>query len=303
MVKVFVDIETGDPDDIMALIYLLGVESIEIVGITLLPGSQKQIDLVKYILSKFSGKQDIPIGSYNYDNSNLSPWYFKAFGEIPSYKDKTIPIDAYKLMLKYCDENTILFTGAPNKNLGKAIENGKLTLNTWMAQGGFAGCNVVPEEYILEKFKNKVTFPTYNFGGSVKETEKALKYDGIKKRYMCSKNVCHNVLYDDQFKYMMESYIKNNNNKNTNKYISIKLIYDSMHKGYGNRKDKGDKKMHDLLPAVCISYPDVCEWAEVEPYHEQRRGGNWGSNPKEGTNTFISINYNKKLFLECLLKD
>lgn len=297
--KVFVDIETGDPDDILTLIYLLGLDQIDIIAITIMPGSQKQINLVKYVLSKFSNKQDIPIGSYRYEQGSLSPWYTKAFGKIPDYTDKQITIDAGELMFKLCDDNVVLFTGGPNKNLGKAMEKGEFKLGLWMAQGGFAGYNVVPEEHVLPKFKNKLTFPTYNFGGSIKESSNALKHDGIKKRMLCSKNVCHNVIYDNELKTRLIDYIDTNKDKNKNKYISIKLIYDALDRGYRGRNNRGEgKKLHDLLPAICITYPDVCEWRQVELYNDKY---GWGSNIKEGTNTFISVSHDKQKFIEYLL--
>ena len=73
-----------------------------------------------------------------------------------------------------------------------------------------------------------------------------------------------------------------------------------MKNGYSNNHRGHNKKLHDILPAISISYPDVCEWREVELYYNKT---GWGSNIKEGTNTFISVNYNNDKFIEYLLKD
>lgn len=61
----------------------------------------------------------------------------------------------YKVLQEYCDENTTLITGAPLKNLGAAIteSNGGNTfkLGRLVAQGGFAGKDVVPIEWQARK--------------------------------------------------------------------------------------------------------------------------------------------------------
>jgi len=304
--KVFIDIETSDPDDILTLIYFLGVDTLEIIGITINPGTQKQIDLVKFILGKF-GKNDIQVGSFDYNNRKfvLSPWYTKAFGNIP--ESQISNIDGPDLILKLCDENTILFTGGPNQNLGKALvkdkTNKKFKLKAWFAQGGFAGVGVVPDEYIMNKFKGKVTCATFNFGGSIKETKMALNSDSIPIRYLCSKNVCHNVIYDNTSHIRVKKYLNESKQQYSNKYKSIKLIYDAMERAYKMSSGKYSKKIHDILPAVCISNLDVCEWKEVSLYCAKSSKGwpEWGSNLEENTNTFISVNYNNEQFWSIIL--
>jgi hypothetical protein len=41
-------------------------------------------------------------------------------------------------------------------------------IERWVAQGGFAGDNIVPPEYRLKKFEGKIYCPTFNFGGDSK---------------------------------------------------------------------------------------------------------------------------------------
>jgi len=314
--KVFVDIETSDPDDVIALIYLLGVDHIEIIGVTIHPGSQAQIDLIKFILSKFN-KDHIPVGSYNYNHKfKLSPWYTRALGDIP--KSEPCNINGGELMFRLCGEDTILFTAGPNKNLGEAMKLGTLNLKAWYPQGGFAGDNVVPNEYILDKFKGKIICPTSNFDGSKKESLSAIQSPNIKVKYACSKNVCHNVIYDKKIHKIIKQYVDEHQDKNSDKYKSIELIYDAMNKGYFEKKQNKEyfekkqnktnlknrgignfgKKMHDVLPAVCMSDLSVCEWKEVDMFYETK---GWGCNLKDGTNVFISINYDEVKFWNTFL--
>ncbi len=58
---------TGDPDDFLALLFLLGHPKVNLKAVTLTPGNAEQIGLIKKALHWF--KTDIPIGSsdINYD--------------------------------------------------------------------------------------------------------------------------------------------------------------------------------------------------------------------------------------------
>lgn len=230
--KVFIDIETSDPDDILSLIYLLGIEKIKIIGISIYPGSHDQIDLVKHILKMFND-EEIPIGSYmhneKYKSCKLSKWYHSVFGNIP--KTDSIFIDTSELISKVCDENTIMFTAGPTKNFSRAVKNNNIKIAGWYVQGGFAGVNVVPSEYILDQFKDMITCSTSNFG-SYDVTNIILNCKGIPIKYLCSKNVCHGIKYDKELHNKFYDYLINNQDKLSKKYISNKLIYHAMDIGY-----------------------------------------------------------------------
>jgi len=242
-------------------------------------------------LKKF---KDVPIGSYDYNQKfKLSPWYHNTFGDIP--KTKSLNVDAATLMLKLCDQDTILYTGGPNKNLGNALKQGKLTLKAWYAQGGFAGVNVVPKEYVIDKFKGLITCPTSNFGCSFRETDLGLKCQEIPIKYLCSKNVCHSIIYDKELHELLDKSIKENRDKmSKKKYISKKMMYDVMDKGYIS-KGNCSKKIHDVLPVVAIRDLEVCKWIQVELFHKNS-GKEWGSRFSDDSNVFISINYDKEKF-------
>ena len=127
-------------------------------------------------------------------------------------------------MAQLCDENTTLVTGAANKNLGAALKFPQFKLGRWVAQGGFAGEGVVPSELQLDKFKGKVTCPTFNFNGDPESVLKAVQDDRIKERYFVSKNVCHGVQYDLEFHELVKNEIDNVSNPR----ISLQWIYKGM---------------------------------------------------------------------------
>eukprot|EP00933_Yihiella_yeosuensis_P082407 TRINITY_DN96273_c0_g1_i1.p1 TRINITY_DN96273_c0_g1~~TRINITY_DN96273_c0_g1_i1.p1 ORF type:complete len:651 (+),score=82.83 TRINITY_DN96273_c0_g1_i1:69-1955(+) len=161
--------------------------------------------------------------------------------------------EGYKLLMHLCDQDTVLVTGGPLNNLGKAIResegmttkaaassasssNGtedhqvkskststslrEFSLGRWCAQGGFAGYNVLPgamPEFdrgasattpTLPRFKNDWHNPAWNFDQSYLDSILALSSDCIAERFVCSKNVCHQVLYDMELHSRVKQVVK-----------------------------------------------------------------------------------------------
>lgn len=133
----------------------------------------------------------------------------------------------WKLLCQTGGEDVVLVTGGPVWNLGKAVqksletENGvdglvveggenrfkPLKLHKWCAQGGFAGHNALVGmesgvlqrlRTLLPRFAKDTTNPAWNFDLSHVEVIAALEYSGIAERWICSKNVCHRVVYDTE---------------------------------------------------------------------------------------------------------
>jgi len=164
------DMETGDPDDFLTLILLLGHPRVNLKAVTVTPGTRGQVGLVKWACKQFDAQ--IPVGSFNptSDKNCVSSWHYNTFGNIPEAR----PADLGGVVLKdMCDEHTILVTGAPLKNVGAAMDLG-FTAMELVAQGGFAGEGVIPQERQLPKFKGKVTCPTYNLNGDSKSALRVL---------------------------------------------------------------------------------------------------------------------------------
>ncbi len=318
--------ETNDPDDYLSLLFLLGNPNINLKAVTITPGAVYQVALVERTLALF-GKKDIPVGAYNisHPKSCVSPWHEQAFGKIilPENINENTPTGA-KVLQENCDENTILITGAPLKNLGLALDMPDFRLGTLVAQGGFAGEGVVPFEKQLEKFKGKKTCPTFNLNGDIPSAFKALASEKIQKRYFVSKNVCHDVFYG----YIMHQLVKekielleleNTENKmeetENSHLFSLKMIHKGMNfylqnkhrkpeiitettKNETLKKDIFGKNLHDPLACCCALDLTIGEWAEVEIFREK---GEWGSKLAQNTNTWIITDYNHELFVKTFL--
>lgn len=289
--KIIWDMETGDPDDVLTLILLLGHPRVELRAINVTPGTPDQIGFVRHIVHE-RFERDLPIGAYDLDHGKrcLTPWHPKTFGKTPDSRDA---LPGASLLSSLGDEETTLVTGASLKNLGAAIEAAKrqdspLKLKRLVAQGGFAGDNIVPEPDRLPKFQGKRCCPTYNLDGAIDAAKAALDYEGIGSRWFVSKNVCHGVYYDHALHERVAQVRA--------KSQSLSLIYEVM-EGYLRRKPEG-KKFHDPLAACCALDPGIGRWAQVRL--ERTREG-WGAQPALDSDTWIITGYDHERFVQTLL--
>ena len=66
MIDVVWDMETGDPDDFLTLLLLLGHPDVNLKGITITPGTPEQVGVVRHALALF--ERDLPVGSFAIDH-------------------------------------------------------------------------------------------------------------------------------------------------------------------------------------------------------------------------------------------
>jgi len=84
MIDVVWDMETGDPDDFLTLLLLIGHPDVNLKAVTVTPGTPAQIGLVRHALNNWFGL-DIPIGSYQLSHNKVcvSGWHYQVYGNIP----------------------------------------------------------------------------------------------------------------------------------------------------------------------------------------------------------------------------
>lgn len=112
---------------------------------------------------------------------------------------------------------SIIFSGGPPFNLVSALkEHPDLHFNLWVAQGGFAGDNLVPLEHRLAKFNGKETCVSANWMNT-EAIDFLLSTPQISKRLVISKNVCHGISYDKNFHTQVQKVPK--------KSLGLELIY------------------------------------------------------------------------------
>jgi pyrimidine-specific ribonucleoside hydrolase len=290
-IKMSWDMETADPDDVFTLCLLATHPRVDLLSVTVHPGSKHQIGIVRHILNKLGfGLSDIMIGSAkpNYPKQCVSEFHYKWLGEIPpSDEDDT---GANVLGHSWEETNYKIVTGAALTNVGNFLSNVPVvpSIEEIVVQGGFAGDSVVPEEYRLDKFKGKETCPTFNLNGNIEAAKQVIASNVFRTKRFVSKNVCHGIVYDYEMHERIKPYRHNN--------AGLELIVEGMEK-YLKKKSSG-KAFHDPLAACVAISSDCCEFREVELYRER---GEWGSRLKAGTNTFISIKCNRDRFEQVLV--
>ncbi len=281
------DMETGDPDDCITLLFLLGHPEVDLKAVTITPGSRWQVGIVKWALDLFN--KEIPVGSFDITHRKkaVSDWHYSTWGDIPPSDDAE---PASSLLHRVCHEKTTILTGAPLRNLAGAIVLGEQTGKVFraerlIAQGGFAGEGVVPAYKQMRKFKGRTTCPTYNLM-DYRSARTAMNCPGINMKRFVSKNVCHRVVYDVGVQGSLASA--------KGKSLSLDMIYNALGE-YPVRKN--GKKLHDLFAACCALDETIGEWAEVKLYQD-RKG--WGANLSPGSGIWIIVDYDRDKFIRVL---
>lgn len=282
------DMETSDPDDMMALCFLTSHPGADLKAVTITPGSRAQVAVARRIL-ELTDHGHVPIGvrSADYEKDCVSAFHYKVLGDLVGEDADGLGHEVLAKVFKEFPEATIV-TGAALHNLRLFLtENSELSIGQWVGQGGFAGDSVVEPEHRLEKFIGRETCPTFNFNGDVTGAYLMLTSPQVKKRRLVSKNVCHGLPYDQDMHDKMEPF--------KDKSLGLQLIYKSMDI-YLGKKPRG-KLFHDPLAACCAIEPDCCEYKEVELYRDR---GQWGSRLMPGSGTWISVSLDKDRFFEVL---
>lgn len=118
------DMETGDPDDVLTLLFLGSHPEIELLAVTVTPGTNEQIALVRWLLQQMDlthvrlGAQDWP---KNIDRPmKLNSRFYQNFGRAPHGEPRCERAD--QVLLECCDDHVTLVTGAALHNLGDALK-------------------------------------------------------------------------------------------------------------------------------------------------------------------------------------
>ena len=282
------DMETSDPDDVFTLCLLATHPKVNLVCVTVTPGSKHQIGVVKHILSKLS--VNIPVGSKNKDHAKecVFEFHYKWLGKIDPAEPDGLGFEIINdAILKFPDLTIVC--GASLGNIANVLDS-LTNINNIVVQGGFAGDNIMPPELILEKFKGKITCPTFNLNGDVPAALKVVSTELIKNKTFVSKNVCHGVVYNNE----MHDFIRKFKDRN----LGLNLLFQGMD-FYLSRNSNG-KAFHDPLAACVAINNDVCSFENVDLY---RSKGEWGANLSHLSNIKISIKVDMDKFKNTLIGD
>jgi pyrimidine-specific ribonucleoside hydrolase len=294
------DMETGDPDDILTLLFLGAHPEVQLRAVTITPGTKEQVALVQWLLEQMD-LSHVRLGAQEWPTNGdkpvpLNAQFYQSFGRSPAGKLRCERAD--QVLVDCCDETVTLVTGGPLHNLAAALQMDGFQLGRWVAQGGFAGEGVVPAEKQMDKFKGLEVCPTWNFGGNIPAAQAALSSLAIAKKICVSKNVCHSVNYDMQWHEALgaAAQAEARNAPKARPAVALGMMHEAMD-AYLRHKP-GGKKLHDPLALAVALEESVCELAEVQLFCQK---GKWGSRLSPGSNIWISVAYDAVKFQATLL--
>ena len=301
----------GDPDDFLTLLFLGGHPQVDLLAVTVTPGTTEQVHLVRWALQEL-GLATVPVGvtaamaQRPRRGSAVNPWHHHAYGSaVPA---NTQPAEeAADLLLRVCDETVTLITGAPVHNLEAVHQKHghKFHVGRWVAQGGFAGADVVPADVPwpanLQKFRDAHHSPTFNFGAAAKGVELTLRNQGVGAVYTVGKNVCHrNICSADMLAQIRAATLDVAAWTQAQLPRSLRAMQLMVHglEVYLALHPNG-KKLHDPLAACAALAPGVCTWEEVRIKPGARKG-EWGCVKAKHTNMFAAVDFDQQAFVRAL---
>lgn len=283
--RIVFDMETADPDDVFTLCVLATHPWAELAAVTVAPGSDEQVGVVKNVLRRLG--VDVPVGAFRPGSAPnaVSGFHRKWLGNV---RAQEADAEGWQLLKEeLAKPGTTLLTGGPLKNPGALTEaDPDFPIERWVAQGGFAGDSVVPPEQRLAKFEGRETCGTFNFNGAPEAALRMLASPRVRERLLVSKNVCHGLVYDAAM------HAETAARRLT---PGMALVRQGMEVYL--RRRPGGKAFHDPLAATVALDESVCGFREVEVYRERAE---WGSRPASATGTRISVSLDRARFLDVL---
>lgn len=113
--------ETSDPDDVLALALLSDHPRIDLVALTVNPGTDAQIGVVAEVLRRV-GMAPIPLGARTPGAAReaVSPFHFAWLGRVPPVRADAAAVEVMAETFRRAP-GAVLLTGAPLHNLRLAL--------------------------------------------------------------------------------------------------------------------------------------------------------------------------------------
>jgi pyrimidine-specific ribonucleoside hydrolase len=285
--RIVFDMETRDPDDALTLCLLASHPRVDLLAVTLTPGTAAQVGIVREILRRLEKRPPIGARHPGSPADAVSPFHADWLGRVAP-ADADAPAHALLAETLRAFPDCTLLTGAPLHNLRLLLRlHPDARLGRWVAQGGFAGDNLVEPADRLAKFAGRTRCESYNFGHDVKGTLAALSSRHIAERWLVGKNVTHGVAWDAALHQALAG--------QTSASPGLALAHAAM-RLYLARQPAG-KLLHDPLAAVAAIDPAAFTWREATV---TRREGQWESLPGRGTRTFVAVAIDRRRVLATL---
>ena len=269
-----------DPDDAIALLFLLARPEVRVRAITITPGDADQVALTRFLLAE-SGCPGIPVGTVpgrakRRKQSVSSPHLalLESYGARSRSKADGAGWEIMRDALLGFPEATLLTIG-PLQNVGEFLQKTDVRVVRSVSMGGYWAGPAHPE-----------TMPEFNFDGCRPATKEFLASQRFGVRLLVGKNVTHQVFYDED----LHDQIKMAGGK----CPPMRLIHELM-----CFRRSLSKKLHDPLAAATMLCEDLVSWIEVMPF---RRNKGWGSGARPGAGIWAATQVDVPAFRALFAK-
>jgi pyrimidine-specific ribonucleoside hydrolase len=254
--------------------------------VTINPGTRDQVAVVRRILERLD-HHAVPVGARDPARAGeVSPFHHAWLGDTGRADPDAA---AHEVLASALTASTVLLSGAPLHNVRDLLRaHPDARVDRWVAQGGFAGDNLVPPERRLPKFDGLITTESHNLGANKKATLAVLADDRVRLRQLVSKNVTHATAWDRPLQDRMQAL--------DGLAPGMQLAREAM--AVLLREAPEGKLLHDPLAACAAIDPGIVEWAEVTVIYAH---GRWGAEPAPGSSTLISVGMDRPAFLRTLV--
>jgi len=285
--KMIIDTDIGrDPDDFFALLWFIS-SGVDIKLVNISPGDADQVAVCHLIRDQLD--LDFPIGVGKLDRNKRSSGsiHYKMLKKYGYPLEHTHDGDGAELMKEARDKDPDchLFICGPPISTGNYLKEyypySNSTIPKATMQGGFLSYNLHGKHKVpvLDKFRDKITVPTFNMNGDVKGTIEFVNAL-IGDRRFVGKNVCHTILYNQDVHEQVAPTLKVRDRAGE-LFVEAMDMYLAKH---------SEKKFHDPAAAVSHFHPEIFGWVEGRPY---RRDGGWGTDPMGMDKVAANVDYNK----------
>jgi inosine-uridine nucleoside N-ribohydrolase len=288
-VRIAYDMETGDPDDALALCILADHPAVELAALTLNPGTREQVGIARRILER-AGAAAVPVGARAPDREAgaVSAFHREWLGDVAAAAPDAPAHEVLAAALQ-ADPATVLVSGAPLHNVRDLLRNHPgVRIERWVAQGGFAGDNVVPPELRLPKFAGRTMTESHNFGANKKATLAVLNDDRVRARDLVGKNVTHGVAWDAALQAQVRAM--------DGVRPGLRLAAEAMDVFLA--AEPAGKLLHDPIAVGAAIDPSIMTWVDAEVTY---RGGRWGSEPAPGSRSRVAVAVDRAALLRTLV--
>lgn len=298
MKPLIVETDIGrDPDDAMALMWLLGSEQWDIRCVCITPGDVDQIAMCRAIFAKCNIEIPVAIPKKNWgqriDKLSSGGVHYRWLNHHKMSLHSKADGIAEDIINQYYTEDTTFYTIGPLTNIKEWFySTGELFVrNPTFVQGGFCPYSRYEPKVKLDKFEGQEYVPTFNFNGD-RPGAQMMARQFINAKYI-GKNVCHTMEYTRD---LVPRVHDGTCHADCSEHHHMgRYYFEQFSDMYFDKHDV--KKFHDPTAAILMTKPELGVWIQGRPHYDK---GKWTTHPRGNGNQQVLVDIDREKFWETM---